>query len=576
MLLNKSYSGRCKRPAGMLKTSGKKLLVESVQAPDLLGEDIVQKDKRFCYVVCGLICLWAVMLAGCRSTESPLAKATSRAGRLYDRACALLNDATYKVGDDYAPLMVQKELPDGGKGLIELVPSGQINPNADAAIKQAIDGLTKAMESAEGQPELDKLQAKTVLARLYALRGFRHSLEAARNGDAAWNGAMKVENAAVRMNGLGRRILNCDLVLGVSDESLGEFAQAAKTERSAVETRIADVKKKIATLEKEKADLIAASEELSKAARKLRIDSRLAGPIEGVDIFEKAKTKEDEVGKNSGRIAEIEEATRILKAKLAEYELVLAATNSQTTLAGDMAKARGERRAEVQNQRKGFVAQLTETQAEAEKFAGVVVAAVKAAAASEAKAAGDYEKSIKTYEAYDKTSKGFAGDSSASAFLKPDPGILAMLGDTRMARGNLQVQALLLQARLSAVAENASKIWAGLPTQNSAPAIIAQMGDYVSDVAKTGENAQDDYRWAAKAYEAATDNQNDRKLKWAYQLQQSAAYVSLYRLSADADAKQKGIAALDALGEQEGSPLIAPTAATFRKLLSDAPTPTAQ
>ena len=159
MLLSKSYAGRCKRPAGMLKTSGKKLLVESVQAPDLLGEDIVQKDKRLCYVACGLICLWAAMLSGCRSTESPLAKATSRAGRLYDRACALLNDAAYKVGDDYAPLKARKELPEGA---VKLVPAGQINPNADAAIKQGIDGLTKAMESAEGQSDLDKLQAKAV------------------------------------------------------------------------------------------------------------------------------------------------------------------------------------------------------------------------------------------------------------------------------------------------------------------------------------------------------------------------------------------------------------------------------
>ncbi len=535
----------------------------------------MQKDKRLCYAVCGLICLWAAMLSGCRSTASPLAQATTRAGRLYDRACALLNDAAYKVGDDFEPLAEGKELPDGGDGLIELMPAGQINPNADEAIKQAIDGLAKAMESAEGQPELDKLQATAVLARLYALRGFRHSLEAARHGDAAWIGALKAENAAVQISGLGRRILNCDQILSVGDEALGKFAQAAKTERSAIDAKIADAKKKVSGIEKEKTDLTGANEKLSKSARKLRIDSRLAGPIKGVDIFVRAKTLEDKIGKNSAGIAEIEESVAILKSRLAEFELALAATNMQTTVTGDMTKARGERRTEVQNQRKGFVAQLTEIQTEAEAIAGKVVAAIKAAAASEAKASGDYEKSIKAYEDYEKTSKGFASDSSASEFLKPDPGILAMFGDARMARGTLQVQALLLQSRLSGVVASATKIWAGLPTQNTTPAIVAQMAEYVSDVAKTRENAQDDFRWAAKAYEAATDSQNDRKLKWAYQLQQSAAYVSLYRLSADADAKQKGIAALDALGEQEGSPLIAPTAATFRKLLSDEPTPTA-
>lgn len=546
-------------------------------APDLLGEDIVQKDKRLAYAVCGLVFLSAAMLSGCRSTASPLAEATARAGRLYDRACALLNDAAYKVGDEFAPLATVKELPeDAAGGLIELAPAGRINPKADEAIKEAIDCLTKAMESAEGQPELDKLQAKAVLARLYSLRGYRHSLEAARNGDAAWAGALKAENAAVQMSGLGRRIANCDQILSVNDVTLGELAEAAETERTVLEAKIVEAQKKIADLEKEKADLTAASEKLNESSRKLLIDSRLADPVKGVDLFDKAKTLEDQAGKNSARIAQIEESIAMLKSKTAELEAAVAATNRQTAVTGEMAKNRSERRTEVENQRTGFAAQLTETQKEAATLAGQVIEAAKAAAASEAKAAGDYEKSIKAYEDYEKTSAGFEGDASASAFLKPDPGILAMLGDTRMARGDLQVQALLLQSRLSAVVAEASKIWAALPTQNTAPAIVAQMADYVSDVAKTRENAQDDFRWAAKAYETATASQNDQNLKWAYQLQESAAYVSLYRLSADPDAKQKATAALDALGEQEGSPLIAPTAATFRKLLSDEPMTDAQ
>jgi len=548
-----------------------------VAAQDLLGEDIVQKDKRLGFAVCGLICLSAAMLSGCRSTASPLAEATARAGRLYDRACALLNDATYKVGDEYAPLTALKQLPDGDGGLIELAPPGQINPKADAAIKEAIDCLTKAMESAEGQPELDKLQAKVVLARLYSLRGYRHSLEAARKGDAAWAGALKVENAVVQMSGLGRRIANCDQVLSVNDESLGKLAEAAKTERSAIQAKIDDARKKVSDLEKEKADLTADNKKLSESSRKLLIESRLADdPVKGVDLFDQAKTLEDEAGRNSARIAEIEQALSLLKSRTLELEAAVAATNRQTAVTGEMAGNRGQRHTEVENQRKGFVAQLTEVQKETETLAGQVIEAAKAAAASEARAAGDYDKAIKAYEDYDRTSTGFEGDPSASAFLKPDAGILAMLGDTRMARANLHVQALLLQSRLAAVVAEASKIWAGLPTRNTAPAIVAQMADYVSDVAKTRENTRDDFRWGAKAYEKATAAQKDRNLKWAYQLQHSAAYVSLYRLSGDPDAKLKAVAALDALGEQERSPLIAPTAATLRKLLADEPMPDAQ
>lgn len=535
----------------------------------------MQKDRRLAYVVCGLAWLSVAMLSGCRSTPSSVAEATARAGRLYDRACALLNDAAYKVGDEYAPLMAPKELPKDAGGLIGLVPAGQINPGVDEAIKEAIDGLAKAMASAEGQPELDKLHAKAVLARLYALRGFRQSLEAARKGDEAWAAALKVEGSVVHMSGLGRRIANADQILSVNDESLGKLAKAANTERTTIQAKIAEIRKKISDLEKEKADLTADNKKLSKSSRKLLIESQLVDPVKGVDLFDQAKTFEDEAGKNSARIAQIEESVAILKSRTVESEAAVAATNRQTAVTGEMTKDRSERRAEVETQRKGFVEQLTETQKGIETLAGQVIEAAKAAAASEARAAGDYEKSIKAYEDYEKTSAGFEGDTSASAFLKQAPGILAMLGDARMARGNLRVQALLLQSRLAAVVAEADKVWAGLPTQNTAPAIVAQIADYVSDVPKTREKAQDDYRWAAKAYEKATGAQKDRNLKWAYQLQQSSAYVSLYRLFADPEAKQKALATLDALGEQEKSPLIAPTAANFRKLLSDEPTPAA-
>lgn len=540
-------------------------------APDLLGDDIVQKDKRLANAVCGLVCLFAAMLSGCRSTASPLAEATARAGRLHDRACALLNDTAYKVGGEFAPLSAPNKVPEGSAGPIELMPAGQINPKADEALDEAINILTKAMESAEGQPELDQLQAKVVLARLYSLRGYRHSREAARNGGAAWANALKAESAVVQMSAHGRRIASCDQILGVNDASLGKLGDAASAERSAETTKIAEAQKEISVLEKEKAALNVANEKLLGEARKLSSESRLAEPIEGVDLFDKSKTLEAEASVNTARIGQIEGAISVLKSKTVASEGIVAATDRQITIIGETVKNRGERRTKVENDRSGFVAQLTETQKEIETLAGQVVEAAKAAAASEARAAADYEKSIKTYQDYETTSAKFKGDRSASAFLKPDPSILAMHGDVRMARGDLQVQALLLQSRLAAVVAEASKIWAELPPPNAAPAIVGQMGDYVSDVAKTRERAQDDFRWAAKAYEAATASQNDEKLKWAYQLQESAAYVSLYRLSADADAKQKAIASLDALGEQEGSPLIAATAATFRKQLSEGP-----
>jgi hypothetical protein len=538
-----------------------------------LGEDIVQKDKRFAYVALSLTCLSAALLAGCRSTASPLAEATARAGRLYDKACSLLNDTPYMVGEKYAPFAEDITLPSdpnaAGKLVVRLTALGQINPQADEALNDAIKGLTEALAAAEGQPELDTINAQAVLARLYALRGYRMSLEAGMRRRQAWDVAGLVESAAVRISGLGKRIASYDQLLSVTDESLGKMAETAGTQQSAAVAKIDEANKKTAVLEKEEADLKAANVKLFEESRKLLVDSRLADPIKGVALFDEAKTKEDQAGVNSARIAQIDEAKLILKSQLVEFDAVRAAAVNQATVAGEMTNTRQKSRTETDQERKAQVDKLTEAQKQAETLAGQVVEISKAAAAAEAKAAGDYDKAVKTYQAYEQTTESYAKDPDADAFLKPDPAIIAMLGDVQMARADLRVQALLLQQRLQTVVAETSGIWSGLPVQNTTPAVIGQMKDYLPNAGKMmREDAQRDFSWAARAYEKATGAVKDPKLKWAYVLQQSAANVSLYRLSGDADAKQKATAALDSLGTQETSPLIAPTAGEFRKLLT--------
>ncbi len=540
-------------------------------AADILGEDIVQKDKRFGCVALSLVCLSAALLAGCRSTASPLAEATARAGRLYDRACSLLNDTPYMVRQQYAPFAKPIELPSDPNAavkLVQLTALGQINPRADKTLNEAIDGLTKALAGAEGRPEIEKVNAQAVLARLYALRGYRMSIEAGLRCRQAWDLAGLVESDAVRISGLGKRIASYDQILSVTDESLGKMAEAAKTQQSAAEDKIAEANTKIAALDKEEADLKAANVTISEESRKLLTESQIADPIKGVAIYDEAKTKEDKASVNSARIAQIEEAMQTIKSQVAEFEVVRVAAVNQAKVAGDMADTRQKSRSETDQARKAQIDKLTEAQKQAETLAGQVVEVSKAAAAAEAKALGDYDKAVKTYETYGQITESYAKDPGADAFLKPDPAIIAMLGDVQMARADLRVQALLLQHRLQTVVAETSGIWSSLPTQNTTPAVIGQMKDYVPNPGKLKEDAQRDFSWAARAYEKAKEAVIDPKLKWAYVLQQSAANVSLYRLSGDADAKQKATAELDSLGTEEASPLIAPTADGFRKLLA--------
>ena len=559
-------------------------------AADILGEDIVQKDKRFGCVVLNLACLSAAMLAGCRSTASPLAEATARAGRLYDRACSLLNDMPYMFREKYAPFatpMTETELPSDPNAAaklalvnqVKLTALGQINPQADQALKEAVDDLTKALASAEGQPEMDRINAQIVLARLYALRGYRMSIEAGMMRRQAWDLARRTESDAVLISGLGKMIATHDQLLSVTDASLGKMAEDAKAQELAAKGKIAEAQIKIAGLEKEETDLKAANVKISEDSRKLLTESQL-DPIKGVALFDEAKTKEDQAGANSARIAQIEEAVSVLKSQVADLEGIVTAAAGQVTadgkvevpglatVAAEMAAARQKSRSETEQERKAQVDKLTEAQKEAETLAGQVVEASKAAAAAEAKAMGEYDKAVKAYEAYEQITEPYAKDPRAGAFLKPDPAIIAMLGDVQMARADLMVQALLLQQRLQTVASETAGIWSALPVQNTTPAVIGQMKDHVPNPGKVKEDAQRDFSWAARAYEKATDAVSDSKLKWAYVLQQSAANVSLYRLSGDADAKQKATTALNSLGSEEASPLIAPTAGDFRKMLA--------
>jgi len=534
----------------------------------------VQKDKRSGYVALSLVCLSAAMLAGCRSTPSPLAEATARAERLYDRACSLLNDAPYMVNKQYAPFAKLIELPSDPNAavkLIQITDLGQVNPQADLALNDAIKGLTEAMAAGEGRPEIEKLNAQVVLARLYALRGYSMSLGAGMKRRQAWDVADQVESAAVSIGGLGKQVATQDQLLSVTDESLGKMAETAKSQQSAAEAKMADANTAIAKLDSEEAELKAANVKIFEDSRKLLADSQLADPVRGVVIYDEAKTKEDKAGVNSARLAQIDETRQILKSKLAEFEVARAGAVNQVKLAGSMAEARQKSRSETEQERKDQIGKLTDAQKQAEMLAGKVVELVKAAAADEAKAAADYDKAVKAYQAYEQTTESYARDAAADNFLKPDPAILAMLGDVQMAWADLRVQAYLLQQRLDVVVAETSGIWSGLPTQNTTPAVIGQMKNYVSDAGKMKEDAQRDFSWAARAYEKAVAAVKDPKLKWPYVLQQSAADVSLYRLSGDADAKQKATTALDSLHGEEASPRIAPTADDFRKMLAAPP-----
>jgi len=524
----------------------------------------VLKDKRHVLVLAGIACLGASALTGCRGdSRSELAKATDKARRLYGKACGLLKDPVYRLGQQYVP--VTKEMPDPDANAIKLVPFGTVNPKVDDVLTQATEGLAGAIEGGPEAPIADRAGAHAMLARVQALTGYRYAIEAAQQRDRAWRLLRKLENAVIEMGDHGKRIANCDALLSVTDKSLDDMTAKAKDDASASQAKITDLKGKIATLKKEKATLQAQNDTLLAAARKLRVDSQLADVLKGIELFDQARAKEDQATANSVRLTEIEDAVQFCSMQIATLELDVAAAGKRTAAAGKIIATRQQRKADTQQKRGDFVKLLTETQKGAEGLAGEVINVCQKASGMEAKAVAAYDQAATQYDRYGKLTGGAgAGDEAAAA---ADPAVVATLGDMRMERASLRVRILALQKRIAYVVDEATKLWSGLPVQNSVPDLIGKVAGYVADEKKARDQAQEDYRWAAKSYEKAL-NDIPREQRWSYQLQIASAYAGLYRISGDSEARQKGTAALEALGDQEASRYVAKHAAHFRKLLS--------
>jgi len=554
----------------------------------------VREYRRAAFVLLGLFVLAVLAPAGCGSGEkSELAKATDRARRLYDKACSHLSDPFYKVEGKEGPLTVyRQELNERADRILALdandpqqrtrrekelgefpiTPGAarEINPLAGTALEQAARELSAAMKATPDAPPVEIARAHAVLARVCALQGFRHALEAAQKRDQAWGLVCRLERAAILMGDHGKRIANCDALLSVSDKSLGEMSARAKADVEAAQAKIADLKKKIDGLKTQKASLEAANEKLLAEARKLRVDSQLADVTRGIELFDQAKAKEDEAADNSVKITEIEDGIQFLSSQVAMVELDVAAAAKRSAVAGKIAADRRQRQADTRKQRDHFIELLSESQKEVETLAGSVIKVCGEASAIEEDANSAYGRAVTQYEAYGRST--VRGPGGVDDLPSADPAIIAQFGDARMARADLRVRSLALQERIEHVAGEVKRLWSSLPVQKDVPGIIEKVGGYVGEAGKVRKAAEDDFRWAAKDFEKAAEDV-ERKYRWAYRIQIAAAYTGWYRISGDGQVRQKAIATLDGLGEEEASRYVAPHAAHLRKLLAAKVTP---
>ena len=551
----------------------------------------MQERRGATFVLLGVFVLAGLVLAGCGRPESDLSKATDKARRLYDKACSHLKDPVFKINvpehsveEQYAPLTRDLDLPpdeDANAGSIVSTPPEQLNPLVEESLTLAADELQQAFDAAgEDVPDSDKVLAQAMLARIYALVGFRWALESDYSRDRAWYLLRRLEHTAIRMSDHGKRIANCDAVLNITSDEIAQMLAKATSESSDASGKISQLQGKIDLLKGRKASLVSANDKLQGEARDLRIKSQLAEAMEGIELFDQAKIKTDLVTRNTVEITKIEDQIEFLTGDIATLAISVETAKKRTAAAKQLEADRQERDTETTEKRDGFIAVLTETQKEVQTLSGEVIEVCRSASQAEMKAIAAYAKADAQYKAYSKATQ--IKPSSGKGALASNPVVLALFGDMRMTRGDLRFQSVVLQKRIGDVADLVARTWSALPAQKDVPPIVGKVVGYMPDVEKARQDAQDDFRWAAKEFEKAiqavgraTDAQGrniGKQLQWVYQLQLAAAYAKLADSISGEDEKQeargKGMAALDALGEATASPYVAPHAERLRQLMS--------
>jgi hypothetical protein len=502
-----------------------------------------------------------------------LAKAADQAQRRLDRAASLLRDPVYKYGGHYVPLgkMLPSAVGDSNDpNKIELAATGAMNEDVGKVLGEAEEELVKALkEAGKDEPKASRNRALAVLARVHAVKALYHSMDAERVFDAAWDALGKVEMAGVEMADYGRRVGLCDKLLASADSSLAEMAGKAREDGDSAKKKLSGLAGKIADVKKQKDAVAAENQKLMGEARALRVDSQLAPVLRSVELFDQARVKEDKVAENVGRIASFDDSLQALNDEMSLLRLDANAGERRGQAAEGIGAARQQRKKQLMDQRTVLAKAMADMQANLEKLAGEGQERSGAAGVLRKKALASLEQSLKQYDEYEKmTQPKDPREQPKDISEAANPDVLSMHGDTFLARADVLMRSLALQSRIERIVGETRNRYLGLPEKNQPPSVLDQLGKFLPDAEKIKGDAVQDLRWAIQRYENAADRVN-RVTKWAYQLHVAGVCASLCRLTGDAEARTKGLAVLDSLGEQEGSSYIAPVAKHFRLVLAE-------
>lgn len=518
-----------------------------------MGDSIVCKTKLAFGMAAAAMMTAAIFISGCsdstpRRAGRELRREIDKAQRLCNRAMTLMKNVVIRDKDTKETSPLSREVTDPG-AIDVLKPTEAVNPKAIVSLDKAVLILDAAIGRHGGTAEaVDVGLAYLQLARVHALRAHYQRAAASVAHFKVEQFTQDVKQAAEGLRAKAALVQYYNLLAGAKNEQAQERFDIEKQKARRATDELKKINGQIADLETDKEAQVKLENDCTVEARALRMRSREPGLKDPMAQLEKALAKRLEVNKAAAKIAGIEHEIDVRKTRRGTLALELALANSIQSAMKAILDIEDDSVAESGSKRDETRAAIVAEAKNAENDANDLKGACKEAGQHEELAEECLRKAVEACRQAAPRLGGPPADETA-----------AQRGDTHMAWADLNTSRLRRRRRISQFADAMMSLWGKLDRPGDAAAAFSEMAaSYLAKPAEVKKQAETQYQQAVESYAAALSELGSRpKRRWAYQGQLATAYIGLYRLTGDADKRDKARDLLNkALEDRESSPYL--------------------
>ncbi len=465
-----------------------------------------------------------------------LLDAVSHSNRLYERALFVERRGEEKTATAPAAAPAGRKIPLNIRAL-------ELLKRAENHLRDALDANPRAETNAVS---LANRFLSTVSATIGRLR-----LHAASQGQAelrrqARQAKMSISDAAEAVN----LIKYYQIAAGGSNRDVEQMLSQAESDVASLDTKIKSIKDKLDESQKLHDTLQDKNENLLAQIRELRTKSRLTTGKKSLDLFNQSLELQAKVNQANSRINQIENEQDKQKAVLEDLLAQQASAKLRLKAAGEILAAR---RSNTEN--------INEIIAKHEQSLSGAINLLRGRIEKIVDLCSDItDNRARALDAYTRAGGYMQSAISAKTDIgvapEEEPLLFAMQGEMYQSLGAANNANILLANQIASLTGDLDKL-ARNPGVSMGEALGA-LKDCMPDIEQARAGAEEAYTKAAELLARAVDEAPDR-LKWAYQGALASAYVGLYRLNGDAEARRMAIEARDmALEGKEPSPFLEP------------------